>query len=518
MQINLIDSLERACLVRTLVASELSHKMMTYQQLILSLLPAVQKARGLLSAGFPPTDSVVDVAVVGAGLAGLTAARDLQEAGKTVTVLEAEKQVGGRVKDYKLTNGGIIELGAAYVGATQDRVLALTHKLGADTFLEYNNGNNVLVANGERSVYDAQSSVPPLDESALEELGIVLSQMDNMASKIDLHAPWASSDASAWDSSTFGSWLADTTTTVAAKNFVTTAAEAIFSAEPMELSLLYVLAYIAAAGNETEPGRFERLISTSNGAQERRWVGGPGILTNGLANKIGSRNILTSAPVRSITARTSGGYEISSDHHAVIAKSVIVAMSPPLASRISYTPQLPVERDQLSKGLFMGALGKAIAVYEQPFWRDANLTGQAVSDSGTTRVTYDYSPSDGSYGAILGFLEADVMRTLDDKTEQNIKDLVTKDFVRYFGPRAANASEWILERWDNEPYSRGGPTALAGPGTLTKYGAALTKPFGNIHFAGTESSPYWTGYLDGAIRSGERAASEILGVAIPDLE
>ena len=159
----------------------------------------------------------------------------------------------------------------------------------------------------------------------------------------------------------------------------------------------------------------------------------------------------------------------------------------------------------------MGAIGKAIAIYDTPFWRNSNLTGQAISVSGTTRATYDISPPDGHYGALLGFLEADEVRMLDGRPESDIQTLVQQDFINYFGPEAANATQWVFQRWDNEVYSRGAPVALAGPGTLSKYGPALTEPFENIHFAGTESAPYWTGYMDGAIRSGERAAREITG-------
>jgi monoamine oxidase len=127
------------------------------------------------------------------------------------------------------------------------------------------------------------------------------------------------------------------------------------------------------------------------------------------------------------------------------------------------------------------------------------------------RSTYDNSPEDGSFGAIMGFINADEMRAFDDKPQVEVEAAVLKDFINYFGPKAKAATSWVLQRWDNEEWSRGGPVAFGPPGVLTKYGPALKKPFDGIHFAGTESSNYWVGYMDGAIRSGERVAKEILG-------
>ncbi|KAK0842527.1 hypothetical protein LTS02_016456, partial [Friedmanniomyces endolithicus] len=288
---------------------------------------------------------------------------------------------------------------------------------------------------------------------------------------------------------------------------------AVFSAKPGELSLLYTLAYNAAAGNQTAMGTLERLLGVNDGAQERRITGGTSLLCTGLARKTGWEHIKLGAAVHSITQLSTDVYLVSADTLAVEGRNIVVAMSPPLAARIRYDPILPARRDQLTQRMFMGSLGKATAIYRTPFWRTANLSGQVVSDKGYARTTFDVSPADASYGAILGFIEADEMRVLDNATEAEMQDLISSDYVRYFGPQAANATQWVFKRWDNSLYSRGGPVAVAEPETLTGYSDALRKTCGGIHWAGTETSPYWTGYMDGAIRSGERAANEILGIA-----
>jgi monoamine oxidase len=160
----------------------------------------------------------------------------------------------------------------------------------------------------------------------------------------------------------------------------------------------------------------------------------------------------------------------------------------------------------------MPAIGKGIAVYSSPFWRKSeNLSAQVISDIGSVRTTFDSSPADASFGAILGFILADEMRALDKLSPADAQKLVIRDYVRYFGAQATNITEFVLQRWDLEEFSMGGPVAIAPPNVLKANGPALRAAVGGIHFAGTETAEYWTGYMDGAIRSGMRAAKEILG-------
>ena len=90
------------------------------------------------------------------------------------------------------------------------------------------------------------------------------------------------------------------------------------------------------------------------------------------------------------------------------------------------------------------------------------------------------------------------------------KKLVIDLVVKYFGPEGANPIDYIDQDWPADPWSRGCYGPSMGPGVLTTLGPALRTKFGRIHWAGTETSPIWTGYIEGAIRSGERAAADVL--------
>ncbi|MCQ4207031.1 flavin monoamine oxidase family protein [Streptomyces longispororuber] len=460
----------------------------------------------------PQAEADVDVAIVGGGLAGLTAARDLTAAGKKVLVLEARDRVGGRVVNLPLPGGGATEGGGEFIGPTQDRIRALADSLGVATFATYNTGKNVLHKDGRRSTYATDGllgSVPPIDPAGLANAAAVQALLDDMAKKVPVDAPWTAAKAEEWDRQTFETWLRANAVIPSARFLFDVACTSVFSAEPRELSLLYVLFYIASAGNESTPGSFERLTETADGAQATRFVGGSAQVPLKLAARLGNR-VRLGAPVRRIARDAGAGrYTVTADGVTVTATRVIIAVPPPLAARIDVDPLLPAARDQLAQRLPMGSIGKAIAVYATPFWRADGLNGQVVSDSGTVRSTFDNSPPDASYGALMGFIEADEMRAHDAASEADVRAAVLKDYVRYFGEQAASPTAFVLQRWDNEGFTRGGPVAYAPPGVLTQYGAALREPVGGIHWAGTETSSYWCGYMDGAVRSGERVAREV---------
>jgi monoamine oxidase len=194
----------------------------------------------------------------------------------------------------------------------------------------------------------------------------------------------------------------------------------------------------------------------------------------------------------------------------VDARAVIVAVPPILAGAIRYAPALPPRARALLRSAPPGKLIKVEAVYPRPFWRDAGLTGQAVSDTGPCTTTFDNSPPDGSIGVLFGFAGGDQARRFARRRPSERRAAALENFVAYFGEGAAQPEEYFEKDWSRERWTKGCPTAVFGPRVLSRYGRALGHPVGPIHFAGTETAELWQGYMDGAVRSGERAAREVV--------
>jgi monoamine oxidase len=472
-------------------------------------LPAV----GATEAAGAAKTSSADVVVVGAGLAGLTAARRLVQAGRSVIVLEARNRVGGRVLSEDLGNNDYAELGGMFQGPTQDRIKALAYEVAVGLYPTYNTGNNVFWANGRRLEYpnDTPLGTAPPDPVVAGDIAAAVSQLDQMSTEVPVDSPWTAPHAEEWDRQTLDTWLREHTSGSDEFMAVTAAAtEAIFGCEPRELSLLYTLFYIAASGNEQNPGTFERNFNTTGGAQMRRFQGGAYRVPQRVAAQLGNRVVLN-APVRSIS-QSSGGVTVVSDALTATGQQAIVAIPPTLAGRISYDPPLPALRDQLTQHMPQGTLMKFEAVYAQPFWRAKGLNGQAVSENGPVKVTFDVSPRDGSPGIMMGFIGGHDARVWQTRPASELRTAALQNLADYFGAEALSPSNVLTFNWSTEVWNRGCPVAVLSPGTLIDFGSALRVPVDRIHWAGTETATYWNGYMDGAVRSGERAASEVLAV------
>jgi len=446
----------------------------------------------------------VDVIVVGAGLSGLAAGRTLKRAGKSFVILEARDRVGGRTLNHHLGHGKVVEIGGQWVGPTQNYVLKTIKQLGLKTFKTYADGNNVYYRHDaaiKRQTYTG--IIPPANPASLAEIEAVILQLDNMASTIPPQAPWKAPNAIEWDGQTLETWKLANAHTQEARDLIDLGVASIFAAEPRDLSLLHVLFYIRAAGS------FENLINTTGGGQESRVVGGSQQISIHLARSLGGAVVLNS-PVYRIH-HTPGSVEIKTSQGSFSARRAILALSPTLAVRIRYSPDLPPKRDQLMQRVPMGTVIKCMATYPKPFWRDDGLSGMATSDTGPVKLTYDNSPPDGKPGVLLGFIEGQEARDLLASSKKHRRKAVLKCFERYYGQKArTTATDYFDKSWAADPWTRGCYVGYYPPGVLTGYREAIKAPVGTLHWAGTETASEWNGYMDGAIQSGERAAKEVL--------
>ena len=441
-----------------------------------------------------------DVVIVGAGLAGLTAARDVQAQGATALVLEARDRVGGRTLNEPLGDGKVVEVGGQWIGPGQDRMAAVAREMGVDTFPTHSAGENVIEFHGRLTRY--RGTIPRIGPHVLADVAQAQLKLNRLANTVPLDAPWTAKNARKLDSQTFATWLRRNVYTAGGRALIELSIEAVWAAEPADLSLLHVLFYTHSAG------KYERLLDTDGGAQQDRFVGGAQLVSIRLAERLGDA-VCLNEPVRGIE-HGPDGVTVHADNLTVRGRRAVVALPPTLTSRIAYHPPLPGHRDQLTQRMPQGSVMKCMAVYDEPFWRNDGLSGQATSDTGPAKIVFDNSPPDGSPGVLLGFLEGERARMLGRLPADERRRAVMDGLQRLFGARAAKPEQFIERSWAEEEWTRGCYGCYMPPGAWTSFGDALRAPIGPIHWAGAETATVWHGYMDGAVRSGERAAREAL--------
>ncbi|KWR75091.1 amine oxidase [Cupriavidus sp. IDO] len=437
---------------------------------------------------------VLDVAIIGAGLAGLTAARDLKRAGcESFVVLEARDRVGGRTYNHELGHNVISEAGGQWIGPGQTAIADLGSELGVDTFNTYYQGKTVFLAGDIRVAQDLQGGVGGS--------GAVARKLGAMARGVPSGAPWKASNATELDKLSLGAWLAQQGLTNEEKFSFSIAATLSLGAPPAQLGLLHYLSVINSANSD-----YDTLERIKDGAQETRFVGGSQLLSIRMAHDLGDK-VRMSCPVRKISGWDREIVALHTDQGVVRARRVIAALNPALCNQIVFDPPLPNGRAQVQR-LWPGhaPMRKTAHVYARPFWRNDGLNAQVMPLDGPLIWSVDNSPPDGSVGVISAFVRPGYLPADPKAAERELSAI----YARALGDQALHPTQYHDLDWGRaDPWSMSCINPMP-PGFWTKWGQYLHPSAGRLIWSGTETADVWAGAMDGAVRSGHRAALQAL--------
>jgi monoamine oxidase len=451
------------------------------------------------------TTMEADVCVVGAGLAGLTAAWRLSQAGRSVVVLEARDRVGGRVWTKTSSVGVPVDMGGCFVAPRHDRMHALAKEMGVGTFPTYVQGDNVLATGGKVRRY--RGDIPRISPVALASAAQGIARMNAMAKKVPVDAPWEAPKAAQWDAVSVRAWLSrGRVPTRLGRDLIEATVRACFATDLSEVSLLNWLFLARSAGG------VESLMSIAGGYQDSQFEGGVGQVADAMAAELGDA-VVRSCPVAGVLQERER-VVVTGPKAEVAARRVVLALPRALAAGIRFDPVLPADHALLVHQIPAGTEVKMVAVYDEPFWRADGVCGATVATDDAIEVTLDTTQPGHPQGVLAGYSAGPRARGLAALSEGERRAAFLRMLTTRLGPKAAEPLEVLEQNWAEEEWTRGCSMGHFATGALTQYGRRLREPVGRLHWAGTETASTSYGGMDGAVRSGERVCEEILSAGV----
>lgn len=442
----------------------------------------------------------VDTAIIGAGLSGLAAGLVLKESHRDFILLEARDRVGGRM--YTVEAGQTyLDLGAQWIGPTQEAMYGLVQQAGLSYFDTYNSGKNLLGYQQQLTAYSG--TIPKLSWRNLWSLARAMYTLEWRAKGIPLNNPWTAKHSKKWDQITLADFVAKQVRLPAARAVLEAGLETVFACDLEKISLLQALFYLRSGRN------LDTLIRIPRGAQQHRLQGGSQQLSNWMADRLKSE-LQLSAPVLKISPGADG-LVIQTSGPTYQVKKIIIAVPPVQAKKITGELSLSPDKQKWLNGFFMGQVIKCYAIYSRPFWREAGWSGQAVLDHHyPVQTLFDNSPAEGHPGVLMGFSIGQRAERLAAMPLAERRNTFVKTLARLFGAEAFTPRHYQDMVWAQETYSGGCYTGLVSPGTMTSVTQPYHGPDGDIFWAGTEASPVWNGYMEGAVLAGREAARQLI--------
>jgi monoamine oxidase len=431
------------------------------------------------------------VIVVGAGLAGLSAAWELERRGWQTTVLEARQRIGGRCHTLRGFAGGqVAEAGGEYVDTTHRLMRHFAERFGLR--LDDVRGSQ---AGYEDAVY-VGGGIQALGQFAggedWDELERFYAQAWRLARPLDVADPAAA--GAAYDRRTVAEFIDEVGVAGRARELLDREIRDDYAIEPEKLSLLFFLTETKVSWNTPEAG-----------VEAFRVHGGNDLIARGFAGRLARPPYLGAlvTEVRSTASGvvvTAGGEEVEGDH-------VVLAAALPGLRGVRFEPPLPATVAAAIRELQYGPITKTPLQYAQRFWHRGGWSGETLTDLpvSTTWEATDRQP--GRRGVLMTYASGDAGLAAAGLPGPDRVAATAAQLNRIYPGSAALLGRTASIPWSDSPLNGGAYSAFA-PGQVTDFWTALRRPHGRIHLAG-EHTANFCGYMEGALESGLRAARRI---------